>query len=93
MSLNFVGSQTARFFVSITHTHRERITHIRALAENYKSEKRMQLTEPKRFEQLLFSIYEATEFVAIFRGLESYKHESLILKLKEMASGPIRGTD
>lgn len=66
---------------------------IRALADNYKSDKAMQLTEPKRFEQLLFSIYEATEFVAIFRGLESYKHESLIPKLKELASGPIRGTD
>lgn len=66
---------------------------IRALADDYKSDKAMQLTEPKRFEQLLFSIYEVTEFVAIFRGLESHKHESLIPKLKEMASGPIRGTD
>jgi len=66
---------------------------IRALADDYKSDKAMQLTEPKRFEQLLFSIYEVTEFVSIFRGLESHKHDSLIPKLKEMASGPIRGTD
>jgi hypothetical protein len=66
---------------------------IRALTDDYKSDRAMQLTEPKRFEQLLISIYEAIEFVSIFRGLESYQHESLIPKLKEMASGPILSTD
>lgn len=62
-----------------------------ALAAYYNSDNVGRLTGPGRFEELLNSIYEATELISIHRGLESHTNPSLVSKLKELTAGPIYG--
>lgn len=67
-------------------------TDIRELARDYNSDRATRLTREGRFEQLLNSIFEATELIAIHKGLRDHPEEPLVPKLKELASGPAYST-